>query len=969
MKQLFVFSIIYCYLFQAFSQSIYFPTYHYESENGLLYLNILSIRQDKNNILYFVTQGGVYKYSGEVFQKNQELSGLKNIRDVFFHDTSVFVVHRDKGLFFLKDKKLLPFFSVNPFKRPSDKIILLSNYCYNYTDQISVEFYDFKNKIYYNDSILIRDNLNQAFCIQKLNTKLLIGRRKGLYVIDDNKVVSLKHLSGVSVFSIFHLKHKHELYLGSSGKIIIIDDSLFQIKKVIPISINSPNKSSQFLFKLEKNISKIVVDKYNRIWLTIQPDDNIYLFDNGEVYDVLDVLNILPTLINDIYIDDFNNIWIATFNDGVYQIKSTYWQSYKINARQKILNIKQLQINQSQIIYATNNGMFYSDTNTIGHFIPIVKPDNFFNTEIFSLQKYNHQVYATNIFAFNKEVYSVNQQKITVFPFKYMAIRDVNTCYVSDITNNVMLYDCQKQRVIDTIYKPRDYKLSVRCLFYTHYELLIATTNGLIVYHEKPRNISTHLENFEIRKITTIGSNICILYENKIYNYTNNMLFLDLEKYNVVTVTDIKDYEGYYFVASEEGLLLLDNKFNLIKILGRKNGLISNVINSILIVNNKLIVATDKGISYTYLDNALNKIDLEINTPVLDYIVTNEDTLPNINNYNNYNFIFSKNTQDIFIHLICPDFNPLTKITYQYSLNDGEWINFENIPLHFSSLAGGEYTLKIRATTDNLHYTMPLVFSFKKVLSLYEEKWFWELVVILSISFITLVAFFIRKREQKKASEKLRNIQQIHLLKHRAMNAILSPHFIFNSLTGIQNYILKSDVDKASDYLSKFSRLIRMIIERAEQPDILLSDEIKRIQFYLELEKERFQNKFDFEIKIDERIKTEEIKIPNMIIQPYLENAILHGILPKKENGHLTLNFQLTQDSILEISIEDDGIGFIKGEEKKSKHHKSLATKTIAEILNINTQLYHKKQLVEIIDKSVINSSQTGTIVKITIEL
>jgi LytS/YehU family sensor histidine kinase len=203
------------------------------------------------------------------------------------------------------------------------------------------------------------------------------------------------------------------------------------------------------------------------------------------------------------------------------------------------------------------------------------------------------------------------------------------------------------------------------------------------------------------------------------------------------------------------------------------------------------------------------------------------------------------------------------------------------------------------------------------------------------------------------------------------MNAILSPHFIFNSLTGIQNYILKNDVDKASDYLSKFSRLIRMIIERASSPTIILTDEIRRLQFYLELEKERFQDKFDFEIIIYDNVDVNNIELPNMIIQPYLENAILHGILPKKDKGHLSVSFSIKNEDkkFLEILIEDDGIGIIKGEEKKPKHHKSLATKTIAEILNINTQLYGKYQSVQIIDKSTIQPNLSGTIVKILIEL
>ncbi|GIV28242.1 MAG: hypothetical protein KatS3mg027_2056 [Bacteroidia bacterium] len=270
--------------------------------------------------------------------------------------------------------------------------------------------------------------------------------------------------------------------------------------------------------------------------------------------------------------------------------------------------------------------------------------------------------------------------------------------------------------------------------------------------------------------------------------------------------------------------------------------------------------------------------------------------------------------------------------------------------------------------TKNI-FTEPLIIKFSKEYKWTERKWFWEFIVVTSIILVSAIVLIIRKIEKRKSYEKQKTLQQMMLLKHQALNAILSPHFIFNSLTGIQNYILNNETEKASDYLSKFSRLIRMIIEKASLPTISLQDEIKRLQYYLELEKERFEDKFDYEIKMSEKINLEQTFIPNMIIQPYLENAILHGILQKKEKGYLLLKFDLLKNNFLEIIIEDDGIGIIKGEERKSKHHKSLATQTIAEILNINTQLYQKHQSVEIIDKSTIDPNSTGTIVKILIQL
>ena len=947
-----------------FAQKSYYPVYHYESENGLIHLNVLSIKQNPFNVLYFVTQGGVYEYAGQIFQKKSSYSSLKNIRNIFFNDTCTFLVHRDNGLFYVKHNKIKPFFNQNPFKRPSDKIIIQDNFCFNYTDQIAVEFFDYKNNIYYNDSVLLNDNTNQAYCILTLKNKILVGRKKGLYIFDKNKFQQMQVFSKAPVYSIFYDADNHLLYLGSSGKILVIDDSLFQLQKTLPVTLPATSKSNLFLFQMERNISKLVVDKFNRIWFSIQPDDNIYLWNNNELFDVLDILNIPPTLINDIYLDNFNNIWIATFNDGVYQINSTYWQSYKIVENQKTLNIKQMEINHKYLFLATNNGLFYADTSQFNKIKAIVYPDNFFNTEIYNIQNFKGDIFASNIVEFKPIRYNISTSNVVVLPFRFFAIKNNECIYATDITNNILLYNIQKNKILDTIYKPSDFKLNIRHLFLKNDTLFVSTNKGLLLINDKYHN-NLFFENLEIQKVIFKNNSLFILSENKIYDFYSKKIVFDAEKFNIVTLTDIEKFQDYYFVSSEEGMMLLDQNFQLLDYFGRRDGMISNVINDILILNNKLLVATDKGFSYTSIHYLLNH-QFNINTPVISFVSTNTDTFYW---HSSKSLIFDNSVQDIYFHLISPNYNPLTKVIFQYSLNNSDWINFENSPLHFSSLAGGNYELKIRSTIDKIHFTPPVVVHFRKELKLYERSWFWEFLIAVVLLLLFLVVFIIRKIDQKKSTEKLRVIQQMNLLKHQAMNAILSPHFIFNSLTGIQNYILKNDIDKASDYLSKFSRLIRMIIEKASQPTILLKDEIKRLQFYLELEKERFHDKFEFEIILDDKLDIDNIEIPNMIIQPYLENAILHGILPKNDSGHLTLSFKWKDNQFVEIIIEDDGIGIIKGVQRRPKHHKSLATQTIAEILQINTQLYQKQQSVEIIDKSNISKDQSGTIVRILIEL
>ena len=225
------------------------------------------------------------------------------------------------------------------------------------------------------------------------------------------------------------------------------------------------------------------------------------------------------------------------------------------------------------------------------------------------------------------------------------------------------------------------------------------------------------------------------------------------------------------------------------------------------------------------------------------------------------------------------------------------------------------------------------------------------------------------KSVRTKTTRKVQEERQVNLLKHQAMNSLMSPHFIFNSLTSIQNYINLNDSLRASEYLAKFSRLIRMIIEKASQSDIILHEELTRLNYYLDLEKERFKGKFDFFVTVDPNVNTLEIKIPNMIIQPYAENSIIHGILPKHEHGNLRIHFKKDGEKNLLIIIEDDGIGFNKAKENAKAGHKSLGTRTIENILELNTKLTGKNQTVVIIDKLDLPNPEQGTRITITLQL
>jgi LytS/YehU family sensor histidine kinase len=315
-----------------------------------------------------------------------------------------------------------------------------------------------------------------------------------------------------------------------------------------------------------------------------------------------------------------------------------------------------------------------------------------------------------------------------------------------------------------------------------------------------------------------------------------------------------------------------------------------------------------------------------------------------------------------------PLFVKPNKQYYRYKYNKG-WFDLENRQIHLTSISGGSHQLDIICSYDGINWSDPISITIQKEIPFKQTVWF--LITVISIIFVIVIAvgFILIRQVRSKATKRVQEERQVNLLKHQAMNSLMSPHFIFNSLTSIQNYINLNDSLKASEYLAKFSRLIRMIIEKASQSEISLHEELIRLNYYLDLEKERFKGKFDFYLEVDSQINTLEVKIPNMIIQPYAENSILHGILPKHEHGNLYIKFKKESENTLLILIEDDGIGFNKAKENAKVGHKSLGTKTIENILELNTKLTGKTQHVNIIDKMDLIPPEQGTRITISIQI
>jgi sensor histidine kinase YesM len=181
--------------------------------------------------------------------------------------------------------------------------------------------------------------------------------------------------------------------------------------------------------------------------------------------------------------------------------------------------------------------------------------------------------------------------------------------------------------------------------------------------------------------------------------------------------------------------------------------------------------------------------------------------------------------------------------------------------------------------------------------------------------------------------------------------------------------MFKKDIEKAGRYLSNFSKLIRNILENSREDSVTLDKEISTVTNYLELQKLRYGDKFDFEIEVDENLETEELMVPPMLAQPFIENAVEHGVKYKEGQGHIKVTFTRKGDNVI-FEVEDDGIGRQRAKEiaiRRGKKHKSLATTITNERIQSLSRKLRRKILINITDLTDDQDNPSGT--KVTFEL
>ena len=255
------------------------------------------------------------------------------------------------------------------------------------------------------------------------------------------------------------------------------------------------------------------------------------------------------------------------------------------------------------------------------------------------------------------------------------------------------------------------------------------------------------------------------------------------------------------------------------------------------------------------------------------------------------------------------------------------------------------------------------------------KSWMFRIAFILMAVLLIWGLIYLRInniRKKHEVEKKMLSIEkQIFELEQKALRLQMNPHFIFNSLNAIQNFVLSNDTDKAVNYLAKFSHLMRMILANSTASHIPLKDEMKALMFYMDLEKLRFDDKFTYEIHVDPAIDEEFIEIPPMLFQPYVENAIIHGLVNSPKQGLIEIWLKVVEKGTLRCIIQDNGIGREKAIEIRAKSgikrqpRGMIITEERLQILNKQSS---KNSLVRITDLKDDRGEATGTRIELDIQ-
>ena len=464
-------------------------------------------------------------------------------------------------------------------------------------------------------------------------------------------------------------------------------------------------------------------------------------------------------------------------------------------------------------------------------------------------------------------------------------------------------------------------------------------------------------------------------FSNGLFVISKNRIVYHLNSYNGLTsdfINDIvQDSQGDLWIATKKGINYIQFDPNgspkLFRI-GSESGLVSEEVNRLLITDQKIYAGTSDGLSI------IEKRNLRIRSFSPRIYISNVSIAEKEQDPQE-NYKISYTQARLKIDVVGLAYNTNEPLTYKYIMEglDSSWLYTNSPSIHYHSLLPGKYVFKVKAINkDGMQSENAAVANFEVSFAYWQTLWFRVFLIFITL-LVLFVSMVVRVRSiKKREEEKTRLTRLLGELELTALKAQMNPHFIFNSLGSIQNLINRDKKMEANIYLSKFARLLRMTLDYSDKREIPLADEINMLEHYLSLEALRFVNKFEYIIDTAPGIDLYEVKIPPMLLQPFIENSIKHGLLPKKGDARLIVRFKRQSDGTLYCMVEDNGIGRVQREKLKEKSqmgHISKGIKITRNRLELLNQIRNKPAEIRITDLYYDSGEAAGTRVEVIIPI
>ncbi|NOQ74158.1 MAG: hypothetical protein GQ574_19275 [Crocinitomix sp.] len=935
---------------QAFAYELKPQHRNYSVNDGLPSSQVYEIIQDSKGYIWFGTDRGLVRYNGYEFKTFTVQDGLTS--NVIFHvdegpGGTIYAYGKDRQISCYRDNKFYEFkFNDSLMVYQTHRVNLLefdfSRYGFsysasdNYQGSVPHVFLSNQNKLQKitNWQYGIIDNERGTNIFGKTNDSL-----RGMF-INGTFLPLINPLNGV--IRAAAVKYENVIYF-------TLDKILYQFDYKQPDRIDEIKTFDNYVLdlKVDEN-GNLYIGFFIKGLLKINVDNLL-----SEEYLIKDVS------ISSVLIDENKGIWASSLYSGLYYFEDQEKYKVELSTGQQL---DQLETLDRKIYGISDDAQFFKFE---------FGEDSLFEMGIANPLQIRSKPHATIVFddgnMYGKIVADLENETLLVLTganqiilgdstfftlitnsidFWNLTLKS-NERYNMDLFLNCGMLDDQDRVILGTDEGVKVLQYEMSFLSRTYYSLgYDRHVYQAAVSDFMPNNV--FFRN-KIRSMKNVGDSLYIFgsSEKGVYIEQTSGENYWLKKANglVSDAIDQVHYTGEYIVAiSKQGFSVISKQYGIVNYT-RRNGLLSNEANDVLIQNDSIWTVTKNGTSLFLLNREINST-MPIN---LTSIYVNENNKPI---QTSYQLQHQDRTLEVSYEAL--SYIQEGDVNYKYQLKgvDNNWISTQNRTVRYSNLPAGKFSFWLMVENSENSWTNPIcLFEVSKPKPFWLTIYFIGFVLLL---FVGLTWLFLRwryRRFQRKESAKL----QVLNLERKTLQAQMNPHFIFNSLTSLQNLIIKNDPDLANEYLGKFARLTRIALLQSTQNWVKLKDEITLLEHYIELEQIRFPDHFQYSINI--KIEDQIIFIPPFLIQPFVENAILHGLSKKRNGGMIKISVEANNEQMIQFTIIDNGIGRNEASDTNKKRHKSLGIRLIKERL----QILLKMNAVEIVDLFDDKQNAIGT--------